>query len=298
MLARTEGLSLTIFPASARFRRMKAIGEAKAGVTGPEADPLAAVTLGYVRAIAAVREQIGVLETRIAEQLALHPDGTIFTSLPRSGTVRAAALLVRTLREVDVETENLAGVVDDFEGAELECAVELRHANEVDLHLDDVTEVDAQFFEGSLPDPDGFDLIVLGGGPGGYVAAIRASQLGLKTVIVERDALGGVCLNWGCIPTKALLRTAEVYTNMKHAADFGLKADNIGFDIDADAPGTEQAKIFALLQRALEPWPRTVPRIPAALPARCKRGNHSWSGAIHCHWLRVFSFACPVDICT
>jgi transposase len=66
---------------------------APAGVTGPEADPLAAVTLGYVRAIAAVREQIGVLETRIAEQLALHPDGTIFTSLPRSGTVRAAALL-------------------------------------------------------------------------------------------------------------------------------------------------------------------------------------------------------------
>ena len=77
------------------------------------------------------------------------------------------------------------------------------------------------------------DLVVIGSGPGGYVAAIRASQLGLKTMIVERDALGGVCLNWGCIPTKALLRTAEVYTNMKHAADFGLKAENISFDLKA-----------------------------------------------------------------
>jgi dihydrolipoamide dehydrogenase len=78
-----------------------------------------------------------------------------------------------------------------------------------------------------------YDLAIIGSGPGGYVAAIRASQLGMKTVIVERDALGGVCLNWGCIPTKALLRSAEVYTQMKHAGDYGLKADNIGFDLDA-----------------------------------------------------------------
>ena len=77
------------------------------------------------------------------------------------------------------------------------------------------------------------DLAIIGSGPGGYVAAIRASQLGLKTIIVERDALGGVCLNWGCIPTKALLRTAEVYTNMKQAAEFGLKVEGISFDIDA-----------------------------------------------------------------
>lgn len=77
------------------------------------------------------------------------------------------------------------------------------------------------------------DVAVIGAGPGGYVAAIRAAQLGMKTVIVEREHLGGVCLNWGCIPTKALLRTAEVYTNMKHAAEFGLKADNVGFDLDA-----------------------------------------------------------------
>ncbi|MEQ1930525.1 MAG: dihydrolipoyl dehydrogenase [Parvularculaceae bacterium] len=77
------------------------------------------------------------------------------------------------------------------------------------------------------------DLVVIGSGPGGYVAAIRAAQLKMKTIIVEREALGGVCLNWGCIPTKALLRTAEVYTNMKHAADFGLKAENVGFDLEA-----------------------------------------------------------------
>ncbi|MCB2096282.1 MAG: dihydrolipoyl dehydrogenase [Parvularculaceae bacterium] len=77
------------------------------------------------------------------------------------------------------------------------------------------------------------DVVVIGAGPGGYVAAIRAAQLNMKAIIVEREHLGGVCLNWGCIPTKALLRTAEVYTNMKHAADFGLKADNVGFDLDA-----------------------------------------------------------------
>ncbi|WP_267397328.1 MULTISPECIES: dihydrolipoyl dehydrogenase [unclassified Sphingomonas] len=78
---------------------------------------------------------------------------------------------------------------------------------------------------------DQFDLIILGSGPGGYVAAIRASQLGLKTAIIERERLGGICLNWGCIPTKALLRTSEIYHYMTHAADYGLKADNIGFDL-------------------------------------------------------------------
>ncbi|MBY0510381.1 MAG: FAD-dependent oxidoreductase, partial [Rhodospirillaceae bacterium] len=78
-----------------------------------------------------------------------------------------------------------------------------------------------------------FDLIVVGGGPGGYTAAIRASQLGMKTAIVEKELLGGICLNWGCIPTKALLRTAEVYHLMHRAKEFGLKADNIAFDIEA-----------------------------------------------------------------
>ena len=80
---------------------------------------------------------------------------------------------------------------------------------------------------------DQFDLIILGSGPGGYVAAIRASQLGLKVAIVERERLGGICLNWGCIPTKALLRTSEVYHYLTHAKDYGLKADNVGFDLGA-----------------------------------------------------------------
>ena len=76
-----------------------------------------------------------------------------------------------------------------------------------------------------------FDLIVLGGGPGGYVAAIRAAQLGMKTALVEREHLGGICLNWGCIPTKALLRTAEINHLLHHLADFGFAADNPRFDL-------------------------------------------------------------------
>ena len=78
-----------------------------------------------------------------------------------------------------------------------------------------------------------FDVVVIGAGPGGYVAAIRASQLGLKTAIVEREHMGGICLNWGCIPTKAMLRSAEVFHLMHRAKEFGLKADGIGYDIDA-----------------------------------------------------------------
>ncbi len=75
-----------------------------------------------------------------------------------------------------------------------------------------------------------YDVIIIGSGPGGYVTAIRASQLGLKTAIVEREHLGGICLNWGCIPTKALLRSAEIYHFMQNAKDYGLSADNITFD--------------------------------------------------------------------
>ncbi|MDX5358843.1 MAG: dihydrolipoyl dehydrogenase [Rhodobacterales bacterium] len=78
-----------------------------------------------------------------------------------------------------------------------------------------------------------FDMIVIGAGPGGYVAAIRGAQLGLNVAIVEREHLGGICLNWGCIPTKALLRSAEVFHLMQRAKDFGLKADGIGYDLDA-----------------------------------------------------------------
>ena len=80
---------------------------------------------------------------------------------------------------------------------------------------------------------DTYDLIVLGSGPGGYVAAIRAAQLGMKTAIVERENLGGICLNWGCIPTKALLRSAEIFHYMQHAKDYGLVAEKISSDIDA-----------------------------------------------------------------
>ncbi|MCK6452991.1 MAG: dihydrolipoyl dehydrogenase [Alphaproteobacteria bacterium] len=76
-----------------------------------------------------------------------------------------------------------------------------------------------------------FDLIVVGGGPGGYVAAIRAAQLKMKAAVVEREHLGGICLNWGCIPTKALLRSAEVYHTMKHADSYGLSATGVSFDL-------------------------------------------------------------------
>jgi len=78
-----------------------------------------------------------------------------------------------------------------------------------------------------------FDLIVIGAGPGGYVAAIRGAQLGLKVAVVERENLGGICLNWGCIPTKALLRSAEVFHLMHRAKDFGLAADKIDYDLEA-----------------------------------------------------------------
>ena len=78
-----------------------------------------------------------------------------------------------------------------------------------------------------------FDMIVIGAGPGGYVAAIRGAQLGLNVAVIEREHMGGICLNWGCIPTKALLRSAEVFHLMHRAGEFGLKADNIAYDLDA-----------------------------------------------------------------
>jgi dihydrolipoamide dehydrogenase len=78
-----------------------------------------------------------------------------------------------------------------------------------------------------------FDIIIIGSGPGGYVAAIRAAQLGYKTAIIEKSYLGGICLNWGCIPTKALLRSAEIYHYMQNAKDYGLSADNVSFDAAA-----------------------------------------------------------------
>src|SRR5512133_2930467 len=76
-----------------------------------------------------------------------------------------------------------------------------------------------------------YDLVVIGSGPGGYVAAIRASQLGLKTGVVEKAELGGICLNWGCIPTKALLKSAQVFNYLKHAKDYGISVET---EINAD----------------------------------------------------------------
>src|SRR6266849_8258008 len=78
-----------------------------------------------------------------------------------------------------------------------------------------------------------FDIIIIGSGPGGYVTAIRAAQLGFRTAIVERDYLGGICLNWGCIPTKALLRSAEIFHYFQHAKDYGLSAEKVGYDAKA-----------------------------------------------------------------
>ena len=78
-----------------------------------------------------------------------------------------------------------------------------------------------------------YEIAILGGGPGGYVAAIRAAQLGFKTVVIDKDKLGGICLNWGCIPTKSLLRNAEIYDNIKnHATDFGIKVTGLEFDFN------------------------------------------------------------------
>ncbi len=78
-----------------------------------------------------------------------------------------------------------------------------------------------------------YDVIIIGSGPGGYIAAIRAAQLGLKTAIIEREHMGGICLNWGCIPTKALLRSAEIYDHINHAKDYGLTAEKYSANIDA-----------------------------------------------------------------
>ena len=100
-----------------------------------------------------------------------------------------------------------------------------------------------------------FDVIVLGSGPGGYVTAIRASQLGLKTAIIEKESLGGVCLNWGCIPTKALLKSAQVFEYLKHADDYGLTIENYDKDFDAvvnrsrDVAGTMSKGVQFLMKK-------------------------------------------------
>src|ERR1700758_2735279 len=88
----------------------------------------------------------------------------------------------------------------------------------------------AQWKRSRIMAEQSFDLAIVGGGPGGYVAAIRAAQLGMKTVVIERENLGGICLNWGCIPTKALLRTGEVYDTLGHLEAYGLSANDRTYD--------------------------------------------------------------------
>ena len=106
-----------------------------------------------------------------------------------------------------------------------------------------------------------FDIIVIGSGPGGYVTAIRAAQLGFKTAIVERDYLGGICLNWGCIPTKALLRSAEVFHMLQHAKELQPKVYRIPTDIDREiarlklrAMGVKIDKLTPEQERYLASW--------------------------------------------
>src|SRR6266496_1885840 len=81
-----------------------------------------------------------------------------------------------------------------------------------------------------MAEQSSFDVVVVGGGPGGYPAAIRAAQYGLKVALIEKERPGGVCLNWGCIPTKAMLRSADVLETVQHAADYGILVDKVGFD--------------------------------------------------------------------
>ena len=92
-----------------------------------------------------------------------------------------------------------------------------------------------------------FDILIIGSGPGGYVCAIRAAQLGFKTAIVERDYLGGICLNWGCIPTKALLRSAEIFHYLQHAKDYGLSAGKV--DLRSGGRGQALARGVEASQR-------------------------------------------------
>src|SRR4051794_21890949 len=84
-----------------------------------------------------------------------------------------------------------------------------------------------------MAEQSAFDLVIVGGGPGGYPAAIRAAQYGLRVALIEKERAGGVCLNWGCIPTKAMLRSADVLETMQHSKDFGVLADNIRLDYGA-----------------------------------------------------------------
>ena len=118
-----------------------------------------------------------------------------------------------------------------------------------------------------------YDVIVLGSGPGGYVTAIRASQLGLKTAVIEKESLGGVCLNWGCIPTKALLKSAQVFEYLKHAGDYGLKVSE--YDKDFDAVVNRSRNVAEGMSKAPPPPPPRCARRRGTRPTRRARGRAS-----------------------
>ena len=109
-----------------------------------------------------------------------------------------------------------------------------------------------------------FDIVVVGGGPGGYVAAIRAAQLGMKTAVVEREHMGGICLNWGCIPTKALLRTSEINHLLHNLQHYGLSAKEISFDAEKIVKRSRQES-----PHALAGWSR----VPSSCAARKRAGD-------------------------
>ena len=123
-----------------------------------------------------------------------------------------------------------------------------------------------------------FDVIIIGSGPGGYVTAIRAAQLGFKTAIIEREYLGGICLNWGCIPTKALLRSAEIFRYMQHAKSFGLSAEKVAYRRhgggQALARGSEAPQRRRRLPDAQEQSRRDLGRSGAG----CARQGHGEGG--------------------
>ena len=124
-----------------------------------------------------------------------------------------------------------------------------------------------------------FDLVILGSGPGGYVAAIRAAQLGLSVAIVERERLGGICLNWGCIPTKALLRTSEIYHYMQHADAYGLSASNVAFDLakvvdrSRKVAGQLNSGVKSLMKKNKVTVVEGVGRLTAATQVTVKTGD-------------------------
>ena len=150
--------------------------------------------------------------------------------------VKDDALKIATMMSVTLSVDHR--VIDGALGAELLAAFKAYIEDPVTMLVWPMTETR-------------FDLAIIGAGPGGYVAAIRAAQLGMKVAIVEREQLGGICLNWGCIPTKALLRTSELYTAMRRAGEFGLACDNVRFDLAARGRAQPQSRRAAVERRRL-----------------------------------------------